>query len=76
MGSSSETTLSKTRENKIAIEMEPFSKQFPSAGTEASLNANDRASRKIRKHSSANSSPRPEEPGHCYVNTLHRFVNR
>lgn len=75
MGSSSETTLSKTRENKIGIEVEPFSKQFPSAGTEASLNANDRASQ-IRKHSSANSSPRPEEPGHCYVNTLHCFVNR
>lgn len=41
MGSSSKTTLSKTKENKTGIEVGPFSKQLPSAGTETSLNADD-----------------------------------
>lgn len=38
---SSKTTLSRTKANKIGTEVEPFSKQLPSTGTEASLNAND-----------------------------------
>jgi hypothetical protein len=41
MGSSSEITLPKTKENNIGIEVVLFSKQLPSVGTEAPLNAND-----------------------------------